>query len=156
MADAERPALSHLLSRSPPSIQRPTRVRLLVLGLACGLSFLLYLHRYAWGFVKKNVKDEFGYDARVLGLLDSAFPLSYGVAQVPSGVLCDWFGARVLLGGSVLWWSVSLATLVVASGVASFIVARLTFGVAQSSCYPVLTKVSKNWFPLGTRPAAQG
>src|SRR5438477_3834616 len=103
MADAVLPA--------PPD--RPTRVRFLVLGLACGLSFLLYLHRYAWGFVKKDVQDEFGWDARVLGLLDSAFPLSYGLAQVPSGILCDWFGARVLLGGSVLGWSAALATLAV-------------------------------------------
>src|SRR5262249_59118875 len=44
----------------------------------------------------------------------------------------------------------------VAGSVITFAVARLTFGVAQASCYPVLTKVSKNWFPPGMRPAAQG
>jgi sugar phosphate permease len=34
--------------------------------------------------------------------------------------------------------------------------ARLAFGVAQASCYPVLNKVSKNWFPLGMRATVQG
>ena len=34
--------------------------------------------------------------------------------------------------------------------------ARLTLGAAQASCYPVLTKVSKNWFPIEMRSTAQG
>ena len=87
--------------------------------------------------------------------MDGLFALSYGVGQVPSGMLCDWFGARLLLGGSVLLWSLALAGVVVATGVVSMGLARLAFGVAQASCYPVLGKVSKNWFPLDRRPAAQ-
>lgn len=136
--------------------RQPTGVRFLVLGLACGLSFLLYLHRYAWGFIKKDVGDEFGWDPVTLGWLDSLFPLSYGVAQVPSGMACDWFGARLLLGGSVLAWSLALALFALASSLTAFAAGRLVFGTAQASCYPVLSKVSKNWFPLGMRPAAQG
>src|SRR5262245_46722095 len=143
-------------AEAPVSPNRPTGVRFLVLGLACGLSFLLYLHRYAWGFIKKDVGDEFGWDPVTLGWLDSLFPVSYGVAQVPSGVACDWFGARLLLGGSVLAWSLALAVFALASSLTAFALARLAFGAAQASCYPVLTKVSKNWFPLGMRPAAQG
>ncbi|MBI1918437.1 MAG: MFS transporter [Planctomycetes bacterium] len=145
-----------LPASSPAPAERPTRVRLLVLGLACGLSFLLYLHRYTWAFVKKEVKDEFRWDTVTLGWLDSLFPLSYGLGQVPSGILCDWFGAHLLLGGSVLLWSLALAAVVVATGVVSMAVARLAFGAAQASCYPLLSKVSKNWFPPDTRPAVQG
>src|SRR6476620_10724646 len=99
----------------PPG-DRPTRVRLLVLALACGLSFLLYLHRYAWGFIKKDLQEEFGWDPWTLGWLDSLFALSYGLGQVPAGVLCDWFGARLLLGASVLLWSASLAGFAWATG----------------------------------------
>jgi sugar phosphate permease len=135
--------------------ERPTRVRWLVLSLACGLSFLLYLHRYTWGIIKEDVQKEFGWNAITLGWIDGCFPLSYGVGQIPSGILCDWFGARLLLGGSVVLWSLALALVVVATGVLSMAVARLTFGMAQASCYPVLGKVSKNWFPLDRRPAAQ-
>jgi hypothetical protein len=63
----------------PSSPPRPSRVRLLVLGLGCGLSFLLYLHRYAWGFIKKDVQDEFGWGPVTLGWLDSLFAASYGL-----------------------------------------------------------------------------
>jgi ACS family glucarate transporter-like MFS transporter len=61
-----------------------------------------------------------------------------------------------LLGGSVILWSLALAGFVVATGVISMAVARLVFGTSQAACYPVLTKVSKNWFPLSIRPTAQG
>ncbi len=39
-------------SNNPPSNQRPTQVRWLIFGLACAVSWLLYLHRYAWGAIK--------------------------------------------------------------------------------------------------------
>src|SRR5690349_15828654 len=79
-----------------PGAPRPTRVRRLGFALACSLSFLLYLHRYVWGFIKPDLQAEFGWDPVALGWLDSLFVLSYGVAQVPSGMLCDWFGAHLL------------------------------------------------------------
>src|SRR5262249_61687373 len=90
------------------------------------------------------------------GWLDALFAAPCALGQVPAGILCDWFGARLLLGGSAVLWSLALATISVATGVASFAVARLAFGAAQASCYPVLSKVSKNWFPADRRPAAQG
>jgi ACS family glucarate transporter-like MFS transporter len=140
----------------PAPFERPTRVRLLVLALACGLSFLLYLHRYVWGFVKEDIQREFGWYPVTLGSLDSLFAASYALGQIPSGVLCDWFGARLLLGASAILWSLALAGITAATGVLSMGAARVAFGAAQAGCYPVLNKVSKNWFPLGMRPAAQG
>src|SRR3954453_9894856 len=91
---------------APPE-HRPTRVRRLVLALACAISLVLYLQRYTWGFIKPELSDEFGWDAVTLGWLDSVFLISYSGAQVPAGALCDWFGARLLLGVSILAWSAS-------------------------------------------------
>jgi MFS family permease len=142
----------------PPgrSIQRPTNVRQLIFALACGTSLLLYLHRYTWVFVKRDVREEFGWDNTTLGWLDGLFGLSYGVAQVPAGALCDWFGAHVLLGSSILLWSLALFGTTLATGLASMAVARLIFGIGQAGCYPMLNKASKNWFPLTWRTTAQG
>lgn len=133
----------------------PTRVRYLILILSCSISFVLYLHRYAWGFIKTDMREEFGWDAQDLGRLDGLFTLSYGVAQLPSGMLCDWFGAHLLLGSSVILWSLSLLGFTVAAGMMQMGLWRVTFGVAQASCYPVLNKVSKNWFPISMRTTAQ-
>src|SRR5262249_54596047 len=76
----------------------PTNVRTLVLRLSCGISFVLYLHRYTLGFIKADLEKEFHWDAVTFGWLDGLFPASYGLAQIPSGIVCDWFGAHVLLG----------------------------------------------------------
>src|SRR5438132_13911209 len=71
------PSSRHTTVQTCPAA--PTRVRSLVFALACGISFLLYLHRYTWGFVKKDVRDEFGWDPSTLGWLDGLFGISYGV-----------------------------------------------------------------------------
>jgi MFS family permease len=139
-----------------PHPQKPTRVRALVFALACLLSFVLYLHRYVWGFIKPEIKTEFGWDDVTLGWLDSLFLASYAVGQVPSGILGDWFGAHLLLGCSVLLWSLALLGTALAGGFLGLAVARLALGATQAGCYPALNKVSKNWFPVGVRTTAQG
>lgn len=141
---------------SPVHKQAPTHVRYLVLTLACAISFVLYLHRYAWGFAKRDLQAEFGWDPVTLGWLDGLFGAAYGAGQVPAGMLGDWFGAHLLLGVSILTWSLALLAVTVATGITSMAAARVTFGVAQASCYPVLNKVSKNWFPVSMRTTAQG
>ncbi|HUY32598.1 MAG TPA: MFS transporter [Pirellulales bacterium] len=134
----------------------PTKIRWLILGLSCGVSFVLYLHRYVWGFIKKDVRDEFGWDSETLGWLDSFFSVSYGVAQIPSGMFCDWFGVRLLVGSIVILWSMALAGTAIAKTPSTMAAARLIFGFAQAGCYPALAKASMNWFPVGIRTAAQG
>ena len=84
------------------SLEQPTRVWTLILALSCGISFVLYLHRYVWGFIKEDVRKEFGWNSLELGWLDTLFTISYGTGQIPSGILCDWFGAHFLLGDSIL------------------------------------------------------
>ena len=136
--------------------EQPTNVRRLVFLMACGISFLLYLHRYTWGFIKKDVIEEFGWTAETVSWLDSLFPLAYGLTQIPSGMICDWFGSHILLGVSILLWSLSLGGIAFARDLAAVAFARVTFGVTQAACYPALNKISKNWFPIQTRTAAQG
>jgi MFS family permease len=140
----------------PAHPEKPTNVRALVFALACLLSFVLYLHRYVWGFIKPEIKSEFGWDDLTLGWLDSLFLASYAAGQVPSGILGDWFGAHLLLGCSTLLWSLALLGIALAGGFLGLAVARLALGATQAGCYPALNKVSKNWFPVRVRTTAQG
>ena len=59
MGAAQRPELAHTADGGPPAALQPTNVRRLVFALACATSFVLYLHRYVWGFIKTAVADEF-------------------------------------------------------------------------------------------------
>ena len=57
-------------SLAGPVGEKPTRVRWLMFALACDTSFVLYLHRYSWGFIKADTRDEFGWSEVQLGWLD--------------------------------------------------------------------------------------
>lgn len=135
---------------------RPTKVRWLIFALICCTSFTLYLHRYTWGFIKNDVREEFNWSYGELGILDASFNLSYGLGQVPSGMLGDWFGPHALLGLIILLWSLAMGAIVLVGSYTAAVIARLAFGATQAGCYPTLSKVTKLWFPLRVRTSVQG
>lgn len=134
----------------------PTKTRWLIFSLACGVSFLLYLHRYTWGIVKAELATEYEWDKTTLGYLDSAFMFSYSIGQIPGGMLGDWFGPRTVLTVMILFWSGGMAGLVFARNLYEMIIYRLLFGLGQAGCYPNLSKITKAWFPPDIRSAVQG
>lgn len=135
--------------------ERPTSVRWLMFSLACGTSWFLYVHRYTWNFIAPELKKEYGWDdAQVQGIY-SLFNLTYGFGQIPSGMLCDYFGPHLFLGIIIIAWSIMLPLHAVPSqiGVSA---ARLAFGFSQAGAYPILAKVSQAWFPSSYRTVVQG
>ncbi len=136
---------------------RPTRVRWLIFGLACAASWLLYLHRYAWGVVKSEIAKEFPELSPVdLGWLDSAFLATYAIGQIPGGMAGDRFGPRAVLSVLALVWSLAALGIAWVGGFWQFVGARGAFGLAQAGVYPVLSKMTRTWFPLATRTSVQG
>lgn len=141
-----------------PPDERPTHIRWWIAGLACATSWLLYLHRYAWGVVKPSVKKEFPELTDVdWGWCDSAFMAAYAVGQVPSGAIGDIYGPRRVLSVLVLLWSAACAAIAWVPGSKLLFAAVLgTLGIAQAGAYPVLSKVTSRWFPFSVRTRFQG
>jgi sugar phosphate permease len=135
----------------------PTRVRWLIFVLACAASWLLYLHRYAWGIIKPAFRVENpGFDDVDIGWLDSAFLATYAFGQIPGGLAGDRFGPRIMLSGLALVWSLAAVGVAWTGGFWRLIGARAVFGLAQAGVYPVLNKMTRTWFPLATRTSVQG
>ena len=143
-------------SQSPEASPRPTNVRWLVLVLACMASWFLYLHRYAWGVIKPDVKAEFGLTDIQLGWLDSLFNVTYALFQVPFGLLGDHLGPALVIPAIIFAWSGMAAAPVLGVGFWSLAGFRMLFGVAQAGAYPNLIKVTRSWFPLSIRTVLQG
>ena len=136
---------------------RPTGIRWLVLVLACTISWLLYLHRYAWGVIKVRVADEFPQlSNEQLGHIDSAFNVAYALGQVPSGLAGDLLGPALVLPLILAAWSGALAATALGRGFWSFYALRLLFGATQAGAYPNLSKVTRSWFPIQSRTTMQG
>jgi sugar phosphate permease len=151
------PTMKHDDQDAEESDVRPTRVRWFVGVLACAASWLLYLHRYAWGVIKPDLKQDYpGLDDVRMGWIDSAFLATYAAGQVPGGVLGDLYGPRIALGLMILVWSLMVAALGWAGGTVGFVLVRAVFGLAQAGAYPVLSQATRRWFPLTVRTSMQG
>jgi sugar phosphate permease len=135
---------------------RPTRVRWRVFALACGASFLLYLHRYTWNIVGPELQNEFHLSNTQAGFLFSLFYYTYASGQIPSGVVIDRFGPHAVLSVIVVAWSVAIGAIGQTANMNALGVWRLLFGAGQAGCYPALTKISRQWFPPARRTTLQG
>jgi sugar phosphate permease len=127
-----------------------------VFALACGASFLLYLHRYSWNIVGPRLQKDFGFSNRDAGFLFSLFYYTYFAAQIPSGVVIDRFGPHRFLSTIIVAWSAALAAIGQSASLPLIAASRLLFGAAQAGCYPALTKVSGSWFDPARRTVLQG
>lgn len=141
------------IAASPPP---PTRIRWRIFALACGTSFLLYLHRYTWNIVGPELQRDFHFTNTQAGLLFSLFYYTYATGQIPSGLVIDRFGPHRFLSLSILAWSLALVAFSQTSILWLLAAWRLAFGLAQAGCYPALTKLSRNWFPPRNRTVLQG
>jgi MFS transporter, ACS family, glucarate transporter len=136
--------------------QRPTKVRWLVFVLASGTSWMLYLHRYSWNFIRPALLEEYGFtNAQVDGLY-TVFNASYALGQIPGGIICDFFGPHLFLSIIIVLWSVLLPCFGLTGSFYGLAGLRFGFGAAQAGCYPSLSKVTRVWFPLRTRTIIQG
>ena len=63
------------------------------LPFACGY-YLSYLYRSTNAVIAPDLVADIGLTASELGLLTAAYPLAFGLFQVPLGLLLDRFGPR--------------------------------------------------------------
>jgi sugar phosphate permease len=140
-----------------PAQAQMAKRRWLVFALACAMSWLLYVHRYALGVIKPALKAEYPDLSDIdLGWLDTLFYVTYAIGQVPGGMAGDAFGPRLVLTVLLATWSGSLAGIAWAKSLLPMAIARSGFGLTQAGVYPNLSKVTHSWFPLSIRTTVQG
>lgn len=134
----------------------PSGVRWTIFALACGTSFLLYLHRYSWNIIGPKLQEEFSFSNKQTAFLFSLFYYTYAAGQIPSGMIIDRFGPRRFLTAIIAAWSVAVAGIAHTGNILLLGLWRLIFGATQAGCYPGLTKISQQWFPAPQRTVLQG
>lgn len=91
-----------------------------------------------------------------IGSLQAAFFFTYALFQVPAGWASDRFGARRMLTGYILAWSLLTILTGLSRNFFEMRAARLAFGVAQSGAYPTSGGLIRNWFPVLGRGKVSG
>ncbi len=137
-------------------VDRPTNFRWTVFVLACGTSWMLYLHRYIFGLIKPTLVEEYGLSKTELGLLDSGFAAFYSSCQVPMGIAVDAVGVQLILTLMIVVWCVGLALHAWAPAKEDLWYGRAVLGAGQSGVFAALSRVTRNWFPVSVRTTVQG
>jgi MFS family permease len=127
----------------------------LVLLLAAVL-FLNYVDRGAVPTAAYSIQADLHLTARQLGVLSSAFFLTYTLMQIPVGWLAERFGAHRVLAVGLSLWAVATLSTGVASGYLMLLLLRLVLGVGESAGFPCTSKILAAAVPSRNLGSANG
>lgn len=139
-----------------PTAARPSHVRYYVVLLTFLAALLTYADRVCIGAATPAIMKDFGLSKIAMGWSVSAFNWSYALFQIPAGWLADRFGARLVLGGAMAWWSIFTAATGLTSGAASLAATRGLFGAGESAAFPASSRALLKWLPFRQRATGQG
>jgi len=124
----------------------PYRYRILIFLFS--FMFLTYLDRISIGLLGKRIIDEFKLTNEEFGWVLSAFSLAYAIFEIPSGIMGDRKGQKIVLIRIVLWWSLFTALTGVTTGLISLILVRFLFGMGEAGALPTMSGVLSRWMPV--------
>lgn len=134
----------------------PSHTRFYILFLGFVVALVMYLDRACMASASPSITKEFGITNTTMGMIASAFTLTYSLFQVPGGWLADRFGSRVVLTLAILWWSLFTMGSGLAWSVPSLIVMRALFGMGEAAAWPAAARSLGRWLPTQQRGFGQG
>jgi ACS family D-galactonate transporter-like MFS transporter len=139
------------IARNSPTV--PRRRWLIASLLSFGV-FVNYLDRVNISVSQEALHQAFGVTTITFGYLLSAYSWTYAALQLPSGVLLDRIGVRRIGRIAAFLWSVASFSAAFATGVSSFLAARLLLGIGEAPTFPAVSKAVGYWFPDRERSLA--
>lgn len=115
------------------------------------LSLILYIDRVCISVAKDAIGGDLGLSDKSMGWVLSAFALGYALFQVPSGMLADRLGSRVVLTTIVSIWSAFTAFTGMVWNFISLLIIRFLFGVGEAGAFPSMSRAIFSWVPLKER-----
>jgi MFS transporter, ACS family, D-galactonate transporter len=117
-----------------------------ILALMAVSIFINYIDRGSLSTAVPMLKLEFGLSTSQLGVLLSAFFLTYACFQVVSGWLVDHFDVKWVMAAGFFLWSAATAVTGLVNGFLLLLVARLVLGAGESVAYPSYSKILARHF----------
>ena len=127
-------------------IDRRSRVWLRVVVPFCAGYFLSYLLRTVNAVISPELTNELGLSASGLGLLTSAYFLSFAAMQIPVGILLDRFGPRRVEAILLVVAAAGALLFGLSHSVATLTLSRALIGLGASACLMASLKGFSQWF----------
>jgi MFS family permease len=109
----------------------------------------------AWGLLPLFYASH-GLAVAEIGILASAYPAVWGVAQISTGALSDRIGRKGLIVGGMLLQAVAIGAIAVGSGFGPWLGAATLLGLGTAMVYPTLLAAVADFSAPSSRGAALG
>ncbi|MDP6574041.1 MAG: MFS transporter [Rhodospirillales bacterium] len=126
-----------------------------VLPFSCGY-YVSYLYRSVNAVIAPQLVAEFGLDAADLGFLTAAYFFSFGVVQLPLGVVLDRYGPRTVLAVLLAIAAAGSVLFGVGNSMFALVAGRSLIGLGVSATMMGSFKAITLWFPQGRWPVING
>jgi MFS family permease len=124
----------------------------LFLPFAAGY-FLSYLLRNVNAVIAPELTRELGISAADLGLLTSAYLLTFSAFQLPLGILLDRYGPRRVEAALLLIAASGSAWFALGTSLGELAMARAVIGLGVCACLMAAFKAFSMWFPIERLPS---
>lgn len=118
--------------------------------------FVAYLDRVNLGFAGASMSKDLGFTSAVFGSAAGIFFIAYFLAEVPSNMALERFGARRWIARIMISWGVLSAAQAWVGGPTSFNVVRFLLGLAEAGFFPGVIYYITLWFPSAYRARIVG
>ena len=115
---------------------------------------LNYMNRQTLSIVAPLIQKDFRLDNAQLGLLFSAFYVTYGVSVALLGELIDRLSIRIAFAVAVAWWSLATAFTGLAQSFGQLFGFRMALGVGEAANWPVTARLVSMYMPPKERTLA--
>lgn len=136
-----------------PRLRRMQWIAIILVTAAIAMN---YMDRSTLAIGNLKIREEFGISATAIGALGSAWALTYGIAQLPSGYLLDRIGPKILVGLSMIVWSLFQAAGGIAGNYFQLMLSRIGLGATEAPCFPSATRSVSDWFAVKDRGTPSG
>ncbi len=140
--------------RSPGTPNLPTTLRIF-LPFALGY-FVSYVFRTVNAVISPDLVSDFQLIPADLGLLTSAYFLTFAAFQLPLGILLDRYGPRRVEAVLLLFAALGAGTFAIAEQFSTLVIGRAIIGFGVAACLMASFKAFTLWFPLERLPQVNG
>jgi MFS transporter, ACS family, D-galactonate transporter len=125
------------------------------IAVLLGIGVLVnYFDRVNLSVSQNALHASFGISTVMFGYLLSAYNWSYAALQLPSGLLLDRFGVKLVGRIGTILWSIASFAAAISTGLTGFFAARLLLGIGEAPTFPGNAKAIGYWFPSEERSLA--
>lgn len=120
------------------------------------LALIVLFDRIMISVAKDPIAADLDLTDKQMGWVMSIFALGYALFQTPSGVMADRFGARKVLSGVVMIWSLFTALTGAVWNYIVLLFVRFLFGAGEAGAFPGISRAVFKWIPIGERGLVHG